>query len=180
MPTQNEVITDNTMADYTIFLKLFGSLDAACEAADLNSESSIGCIDTSVYSKDQLIKQLQDKAKELGRTPKQEEIKMPDSGTATSETFRKFFGSYTAACKAAGLKPRQKTDLKYSSKEELVEQLQSKAKALGRTPSCKEVDADKTMACITTFRKVFGSWIDACKAASLKPNPSGRQTGNQA
>ncbi|MCL2445083.1 DEAD/DEAH box helicase family protein [Candidatus Saccharibacteria bacterium] len=56
------------------------------------------------------------------------------------------------------------------TRDQLILQLQQKAKLLGRTPTMKEVDADPSMASCTTLQFVFGSYNAACRAAGLEPN----------
>ncbi|BCT30477.1 homing endonuclease associated repeat-containing protein [Bacillus velezensis] len=80
-----------------------------------------------MYTKKELIQILQQKEKELGRTPKAKEVKQ-------YKAILKLFGSYKKALEAAGLSKNKKY-----TEEELISELQKKAKELGRTPK-KEGD----------------------------------------
>lgn len=107
----------------------------------------------SRYTKEELIKILQKKAKELGRSPKQKEVKQ-------SETIKRVFGSFNKGLEAAGLTTRKKSDQIYT-KEELIAILQQKSKELGRVPKQKEVKQ-----CGTIVRQ-FGSFNNGLEAAGL-------------
>ena len=56
------------------------------------------------------------------------------------------------------------------SDEELIDLLRAKAENLGRTPTRKDVDSDKSMPNATTYADRFGSWSKALKAAGLSSN----------
>lgn len=117
------------------------------------------------YSREELIEQLKRKAGELGRVPTGDDL-LADPLTADPSTFWHMFGSHNKALAAAGLETRSAK--KRYSHDTLVQQLQSKARELGRTPTIQEVAADPLLASPPTFRDTFGSYTNALKAAGLK------------
>ncbi|PFA83260.1 homing endonuclease associated repeat-containing protein, partial [Bacillus cereus] len=122
---------------------------------------SRGNYKTRIYSKEELIEIIQEKAKTLNRTPKRSEIKEACSVV-------KVFGSFSDGIIAAGLKPtRRKFNRKpcnETSKQEIIIEIRNKAEALGRTPKNSEVDIGKI-----AINK-FGSWNKALQAAGLEVN----------
>lgn len=58
----------------------------------------------SIYNEEMLISEFKDFAKELGRTPIGIEVS-ENKSMAHAKTYERYFGSYTGACKAAGLIP---------------------------------------------------------------------------
>ncbi len=115
------------------------------------------------YTKEQLIFYLQKLAKKLKATPTTKEMdsykKFPSSGT-----YYVRFGSWNKALKKAGLKLNIKT--KYT-KEELKENLRLLTKELGRVPKSSDLKNKKWAASYATYRKYFGSWKKALRAAKL-------------
>lgn len=59
--------------------------------------------------------------------------------------------------------------LKKYTNDGLVVSLQEKTRALGRTPTSEDVDADPAMPSYTTYRLRFGSFQNAIRKAGLKP-----------
>jgi hypothetical protein len=114
------------------------------------------------YTKEELIEQLQRKAKELGRTPTGLDISA-DPRLAHAATFRIIFGSYNQALVAAGLKILRPS----YTKKQLVAQLQRKTAELGRLPVGPDIQADPDMASWKTFFNVFGSYNLALEAAGF-------------
>lgn len=122
---------------------------------------SRGNYKTRRYTKEVLIEIIQEKAKTLNRTPKRSEIKEACSVV-------RVFGSFSDGIVAAGLKPtRRKFNRKpcnKTSNQEIIIEIQNKAKELGRTPKISEVDIGKI-----AINK-FGSWNKALQAAGLEVN----------
>ncbi|MBQ5812245.1 hypothetical protein IIW29_01555 [Candidatus Saccharibacteria bacterium] len=96
--------------------------------------------------------------KKLGRTPT-----MRDAGMPRSRTINEFFGSYNEALKMAGLKPNHQE----YTKQELIRQLKLKNREIGRIPTAADFNNDPGMASAQTFRKRFGTFENALKAAGL-------------
>ncbi|MEC0394649.1 hypothetical protein P8832_23105 [Bacillus subtilis] len=140
------------VSQYKSILKHFGSFNAGLEAAGLASNTTR----KKTYTESDLIEILQQKAKDLGRTPKTREVKQ-------WATIIKHFGSFNKGLEAAGLTPN-KMKIKTYTEKELIEALQQKAKELGRLPQGREI---KQWA---TIRKRFGSFHKGLEAAGLIPN----------
>lgn len=154
------------MASEPTFSDAFGSFNKALEAAGLSANRAR-------RAREQLIEQLQKKAKELGRTPTQREVKQ-DSEMASVKSFERTFGSFNKALKAAGLGVNI-TRGSYT-REQLIKQLKQKAAKLGRTPGAQVVDQDPKMASARVFRTHFGSFKKALEAAGLGLNAGDADT----
>ncbi|UNL92004.1 hypothetical protein IE382_23005 (plasmid) [Bacillus subtilis] len=139
-------------------IRHFGSFNAGLKAAGLEPNKTKSRRKT--YTKKKLIEILQQKEKELGRTPKQKEVKQ-------SGAIIKSFGSFNEGLKAAGLNPAKKRE--YTS-EDLIKILQQKEKELGRSPKRNEVKEG------ATIKRHFGSFKKGLEAAGLTPNKRGRNT----
>ncbi|MBO3794335.1 homing endonuclease associated repeat-containing protein [Bacillus subtilis] len=140
------------VAEYQTILNHFGSFNAGLEAAGLAPNTTR----KRTYTESDLIEILQKKAKELGRPPKQREVKQ-------WTTIRNHFGSFNKGLEAAGLAPN-KMRIKTYTEKELIEVLQQKAKELGRIPKAREI---KQWA---TIRNRFGSFHKGLEVAGLIPN----------
>ncbi|PFJ23928.1 homing endonuclease associated repeat-containing protein [Bacillus cereus] len=139
-------------------VKRFGSWNKALEAAGIPIINRI----SNPYTKEELIKILQESAKVLKRTPKKAEIKQAD-------TVARVFGSFSEGIIAAGLKPTRRSgnrkpykSHKEISEQEIIKEIQKKALELGRTPKNFEVNIGSL-----AINK-FGSWNKALKKASLE------------
>lgn len=123
------------------------------------------------YTKEILIKQLQDLAKELGRTPTGEEVSSASVAgkTASLKRFQELFGSFNAALREAGLP----LNWQLYTDEELLSQLQALAKEMGKTPTLGDVEkasAQGKCASAMAFFQHFGSFNAALIAAGLEVN----------
>ena len=114
------------------------------------------------YTREQLLHYLRALAEKLRSTPTTTQMdkhkKYPSSSTYYSR-----FGSWNAALKEADLPINVR---KQYTKKELRENLRQLAKSLGRTP--KTTDLKKWTGSYSTYRKYFGSWKKALRAAGLK------------
>lgn len=133
----------NEMTNISTIYKKFGSWNKALEAAGLQQEIT--------YTKEKLIKIIQQKANVLGRPPRFYEIK-------EKTHIYKIFGSWNKALEASGLPIFRK--LSYT-KEELIAIIQERAKELDRTPRMHDIK-QRTLIC-----KVFGSWEKGLNAAGM-------------
>lgn len=159
-PLTQEIEDDPKMASMQTFRRQFGSYTAALKSANLPPAPRY-----NGYTRDELIRQLQEKYQELGRAPRVKEID-EDTSMASANVFSRMFGSYKAALENAGIS-LNRAYAKYS-RDELIAQLQEKATGLGRTPKQKDVDADETMASVNTFMNEFGSFNEALREAQIK------------
>ncbi len=117
------------------------------------------------YTKESLVKSLVDFKDKLGRVPIRTDIDGANQGR-----YRKVFGGFTAALKAAGLIPNRDKP----TKEEIITQLRTLAGILGKTPSFREFnEASKkgTVTIGTTYlTEKFGNFNTALEAAGLPIN----------
>ena len=97
------------------------------------------------YSKEDLINIIKEKANELGRVPKYEEL-------SQSTTILKIFGSYANALIESGLEPRQNIPNEY-----LLQYLRQKTIELGRSPKSTEIKYYQTI------NRRFGGLKEALK-----------------
>ena len=116
------------------------------------------------YTKEELIRQAQMLAKELGRSPMAADFNK-DSRTASGMTPIRRFGSWVKFLLAAGLE----IDDRHYTNEQLIAQVQMLAKELGETPTRKRFDQDSRTASSETIVRRFGSWGKILQAAGLKP-----------
>ncbi|MBS4161479.1 hypothetical protein GWP49_30870, partial [Klebsiella pneumoniae] len=107
------------------------------------------------YTKEELIEMLKSRAEELGRSPKQKEVKQ-------FQTIVKRFGSFNKGLEAAGLTPNKKRRKKYTEAE-LIEILQQRAEELGRSPKKREIKQFQTIV------NHFGTFNKGLEAAGLTP-----------
>ncbi|HEO2443460.1 TPA: hypothetical protein VAP34_001648 [Streptococcus agalactiae] len=140
------------ITQYKSILKHFGSFNAGLEAAGLASNTTRKW----AYTESDLIEILQQKASELGRSPKHREVKQ-------WATIRKYFGSFNKGLEAAGLALNTARNRTYTESD-LIEILQQKAKELGRRPKHKEVKQGQTI------KNHFGSFNKGLEAAGLALN----------
>jgi Homing endonuclease associated repeat len=103
------------------------------------------------YTDEELLDILREKARELGRTPKQREV-------SCYSTLQERFGSFNRALELAGLEVSRKN---YTD-EELLDMIRDKAKELGRTPQIRDVPN------YATIRSRFGSWNHALELAGFE------------
>ncbi|MFQ6009734.1 MAG: homing endonuclease associated repeat-containing protein [Candidatus Aenigmatarchaeota archaeon] len=116
-PTRNEVRDDKSMPDPKTYYYKFGGHAKALAAAGLKPNRASG-----KYTRDELIKALRKKAKDMGKTPTIKDMNT-DKDMPSATTYSSWFGSYTEALEAAGLRPRKKNKekdpfLKMASSEE--------------------------------------------------------------
>ncbi len=112
------------------------------------------------YTKEQLLFYLKKLSSEIKRTPKIKDMNSKkEYPSASTYAFR--FGSWNNALKAALLKINKKKHTKKS----LAEELKQLSKHLGRIP--KTSDLKDWTASASTYRRHFGTWKKALKAAGL-------------
>jgi len=121
-----------------------------------------------IYTKDYLIQKLQQKAKELGRTPIIKDMRKP---YPSSKRYYQQYNSWNEAVIDAGLElnnryghlKNKRNSGEIYSKEKMVEALINKSKELGRIPS----NSDTMRPCVKTYVNKFGSWNKALFEAGL-------------
>ena len=114
------------------------------------------------YTDEDLIKIIQDKAKELGRVPRRRDIRQYDA-------IAKRFGGWNNALIKAGFTPNWKTEK--LTQEDCIKLIRQKAKQLGYTPYAREWSEDKALPSIDKVRKIFDNktWFEIVQIAGLEP-----------
>lgn len=143
-PSYDDIDLCDTISSTGVYKTRFGSLTQAYIMAGLEPV-------LRTYTRQQLLNALRKKAKELGRTPGQKDIRF-DKEMPSKNAFNREFGDLTTALISAGLKPRYQR----LSIEILEQQLMKKVKQLGRSPLQREIDEDSNMAYSTSFVSVYG------------------------
>lgn len=158
-PTSNDLGRKNNMPDRSTFDDRFGTWNNALKEAGLK----INCYYRK-WTKEEVIKWLQYKYKELGRTPGIRDFDK-DPRSPAKNTVRKLFGNWTNAIREAKIPVR-----KYHSKDELIQYLQKLAHKLNRTPTREDLKSDKCCPSLTPFVEKFKGYTSACLRAGLVPN----------
>ena len=154
-PTENDM---DESGDYaaTTYRNRFDTWNAALEEAGLSVNKHHG------IPKADLLAELQRVADELGETPRRREF--VEMGKWGYGAYEDAFGSWNGALEAAGLDVNHRQG---TPDEELIAGLQQLADELGETPSAKQMwhlgDYDWK-----AYRRVFGSWNGAVRAAGLE------------
>lgn len=115
------------------------------------------------YSDEQILEQLRASAERLGRSPTMREFAADPEAGVHPQTVIEHFGTWNAAKRSAGLTPRR-----FISREELLEQLRELGQELGRTPTARDLDANrKRMASKSLIWHTFGSLTEALREAGF-------------
>ena len=116
------------------------------------------------YTKEQLLFYLKELSNELKKTPTINDMNNKKKYPSAS-TYMSRFGSWNKALRGAMLKVNNR---KKYDKKELIDNLKQLSKELGRIP--KTSNLTKWSASSATYRKYFGSWKKALRAANLSKN----------
>jgi hypothetical protein len=115
------------------------------------------------YSDEEILEQLRACADRLGKSPTMKEFGDDPETTVHPQTVIEHFGSWNKAKRQAGLVPRR-----FATREELVGQLQELGRRLGRVPTAKDLDANRTwMPSKSLYWHTFGSLTTALKEAGF-------------
>ncbi|MBO1306052.1 hypothetical protein JZO70_07760 [Enterococcus sp. 669A] len=132
----------------------FGLWTTFIDESGLKRRSNVR-ISNQVY-----LREVQQKAAELGRIPKSSDVDNP------FEIIRRF-KSWDNFLEAAGLIPSKKVSKKDLSKESIIREFIELSEQLGETPRVKEFPYQ------TQAVKKFGSWTNFVKATGLPPRKKG-------
>jgi Homing endonuclease associated repeat len=115
------------------------------------------------YSDAEILGQLKASAERLGRSPTMREFAGDPETTIHPQTVIERFGSWNRAKRAAGLVPRR-----FATKEELLGSLRKLGEKLGRTPTAKDVDANRGLVpSKSLYWHTFGSLTNALREAGF-------------
>src|SRR5438309_7411968 len=92
------------------------------------------------YTDDQIVGELQACAERLGRSPTMREFADDPATSVHPQTVIEHFGSWNAAKRKAGLVPRR-----FATREELLALLRELGERLGRVPTAKDIDANRSL-----------------------------------
>lgn len=121
---------------------------------------------TSVSLKQQLVMELRNYLEKHGRYPKARDLGR-NNGTHGYAAYQKVFGTLKKALNAAGV--TQVVNYQ-KSKSELLKELRSYSKALGRIPKATDMRNKNGVSSYDSYASKFGSWENALLAAGLKPD----------
>jgi len=115
------------------------------------------------YSDEEILGQLSSCATRLGRSPTMREFSQDEGTTIHPQTVIERFGSWNHAKRRAGLVPRR-----FATKEELLQCLRDLGERVGRTPTAKDVDANRGLVpSKSLYWHTFGSFTNALREAGF-------------
>jgi Homing endonuclease associated repeat len=115
------------------------------------------------YSDEAIIAELKACAQRLGRSPTMREFASDSKTRVHPQTVIEHFGSWNEAKRRAGLVPRR-----FATREELLELLKQLGQKLGRTPTAKDLDANRrSMPSKSLYWHTFGSLTTALREAGF-------------
>jgi hypothetical protein len=115
------------------------------------------------YTDEQILAELKDCAKRLGRSPTMREFAADHATTVHPQTVIEHFGSWNRAKRKAGLVPRR-----FATREELLALLKSLGKELGRVPTARDIDEHRgMMPSKSLYWHTFGSLTNALREAGF-------------
>lgn len=162
-PSKAECDQDDSMPSTYMYMRIFGSWNNAIQEAGLIAYKHVK---PGTWTESRIITALQLKAQELGHKPRLYDIDQDESMPA-SETIKRVFGSWSEALNQAGFESNK---VGKTEDSELIRLLQEKASEIGATPPQRVVDQDPNMPCSSVYKRRFGSWNAAIKAAGLRLN----------
>ncbi|MFC5133498.1 MULTISPECIES: homing endonuclease associated repeat-containing protein [Haloferacaceae] len=130
----------------------------------------------TVEGRDEIIRQLQDLADELGRSPTLQDLKDSDESPSVYQVLR-CFDSWNEAKEAARLKTYNKVgrDEMYTDAE-LIELLQDLDERVDGPVTRGDVDGSGDVPSRMAFRRHFGSWNQAKEAAGIEADTKHNQS----
>jgi hypothetical protein len=115
------------------------------------------------YSDEEILEELRVCAQHLGRSPTMKEFGDSPETHVHPQTVIEHFGSWNKAKRLAGLVPRR-----FATREELLGLLTELGRRLGRVPTAKDVDANRSwMPSKSLYWHTFGSLTNALREAGF-------------
>ena len=119
----------------------------------------------------ELVEELQRLGDELGKSPTVEA--MNTDGKYWASTYKRRFGSWSAALAEAGFEPADARMEDQISHEDLLTAIERLAVEVDGPPTFQDMD-DRGAYAARTYVNRFGSWNAAVEAAGFEPRSSGR------
>ena len=119
----------------------------------------------------ELVEELQRLGDELGKSPTVEA--MNTDGKYWASTYKRRFGSWSAALTEAGFEPADARMEDQISHEDLLTAIERLAVEVDGPPTFQDMD-DRGAYAARTYVNRFGSWNAAVEAAGFEPRSSGR------
>ena len=115
------------------------------------------------YSDEEILEQLRESAKRLGRSPTMKEFADDPATSVHPQTVIEHFGSWNKAKRLAGLVPRR-----FATREELLGLLRTLGDELGRPPTARDIDEHKgRLPSKSLYWHTFGSLTTALREAGF-------------
>jgi hypothetical protein len=115
------------------------------------------------YSNEEILEQLRESAKRLGRSPTMREFEDDEQTTVHPQTVIQHFGSWNEAKRKAGLVPRR-----FAEPADLIRLLRELGEELGRAPTAKDLDEHRaSMPSKSLYWHMFGSLKSALREAGF-------------
>jgi Homing endonuclease associated repeat len=115
------------------------------------------------YSDEQILAELKASAERLGRSPTMRELDRDRGTRIHPQTVIERFGTWNAAKRLAGLRPRR-----FATREELLAELRALGEELGRPPTGGDLQRRRaTMPSKSLYWHVFGSLRNALREAGF-------------
>src|SRR5437764_7889075 len=115
------------------------------------------------YTDEQILAELKQSAERLGRSPTMREFSADPKTSVHPQTVIEHFGSWNAAKRKAGLVPRR-----FATREELLALLRELGERLGRVPTAKDIDANRSLLpSKSLYWHTFGSLTNALREAGF-------------
>lgn len=116
------------------------------------------------YTDEDILDELRQAAARLGRSPTMREFAQDAEAKVHPQTVIEHFGTWNAAKRAAGLYPRR-----FLTREELLEQLRSLGRELGRAPTARDLgERRRALPSASLYAHTFGSLANALREAGFE------------
>jgi len=156
-PSQNEMDEFGKFGKST-YCRVFGAWNEIIREAGLELNQRRG------IKREELLNEIEETHKELGRVPKQSDLKS-NSGKFSVNVYRRVFGSWNNALREARLDVNAEYDL---DNEKLLDEIHRLADELGETPRYDDMSSRGRYSS-TLYERRFGSWNNALREAELEP-----------
>jgi hypothetical protein len=164
-PSTNEMVEDGKYTA-SIYFQRFESWNAAVREAGFSPNEQIMDPEDQQIPASELLEELGRVADIVGEQPTIED--MLEHGKYSAKPYTNRFGSWNKAIELAGFTPFTGTTEDLFSREELIDELQRLSRELDRPPTTQHMYEQGRFS-TSPFVNLFGTWIDALRAAGLEP-----------